>query len=307
MKDKKIAIGVDIGGSHITCRLVDIVNNVFVGDQIVRKHVNSQGTKEEIISAWCDALAETAADVTFDALAGIGFAMPGPFDYPAGIGLFEGVLKFDSLNGVNVRQEIKDRLGLKPDFAVRFLNDASCFAIGESLFGKASHHHRLLAITLGTGFGTTFIREHRPIAGEDGLTDDGFLYYVLIGDRMADEYFSTRWFINEYKRLTSKDVSGVKELSALYQTDKIVQDIFHTFGKNLGTFLSPWLANFGATALVIGGNISGAYAHFGGSLQQCFDETGLQITIYISELQENAALCGSAALCDDKFYNQLTN
>ncbi|MBK7635581.1 MAG: ROK family protein [Saprospiraceae bacterium] len=305
MTTQNIAIGADIGGSHITCRLIDPEHKTIVGDIIVRRHVDSQASKDEILSAWCEAIVELKGDMKWDNIKGIGFAMPGPFDYPNGIGQFEGVPKFHSLNGVNVRNEIIRRLGLPDGFPVRFMNDAACFAIGESFFGQVSAHNRFLAITLGTGFGTTFIKEHRPVAGEDGLTEDGFLWYVKLGDGMADDHFSTRWFVNTYKNLTGIDVPGVKELSDKYASEPIIQQMFSEFGNNLGSFLAPWLKAFGAEAVVIGGNISGAYAFFKEDLDNSLLDGGANVRIYISELQENAALCGSAVLSDNDFYHLL--
>lgn len=307
MTQNNIAIGVDIGGSHITCRLIDPEHKTIVGETLVRKHVDSQASKEEILSIWCQAISEGKGTLKWTEIKGIGFAMPGPFDYPNGVGQFESVPKFQSLNGVNVRNELIERLALPAGIPVRFMNDAACFAIGESFFGQVAKHSRFLAITLGTGFGATFIKDHQPIAGEDGLTDDGFLWYVPLGDGMADDHFSTRWFVNRYKKLSGKDLAGAKEISDQYHSDPIVRQIFSEFGNKLGTFLSPWLKGFSAEAVVIGGNISGAYAYFKEDLLSSLKNTGVEVNIYISELQENAALCGSAVLCDDKFYHLLIN
>ncbi|MFZ1526421.1 MAG: hypothetical protein WAT22_16485, partial [Saprospiraceae bacterium] len=84
MTTQNIAIGADIGGSHITCRLIDPEHKTIVGDIIVRRHVDSQASKDEILSAWCEAIVELKGDMKWDNIKGIGFAMPGPFDYPNG-------------------------------------------------------------------------------------------------------------------------------------------------------------------------------------------------------------------------------
>jgi glucokinase len=301
-----IALGADIGGSHISCRLFDTAASAFVGQAKVRHPVNCHAGKEEILTAWVEAIAAAAEGYELSTLQGIGFAMPGPFDYPHGVAWFKGVEKFEALYGVDVRQETLRRLGLPADFRVRFLNDASCFAIGESLRGPASAHERLLAITLGTGFGTTFIRGHQPVAGVDGVPEDGFLYHIPVGDQIADEVFSTRWFLHAYQALAGKPVAGVKELAALAGSDSWAADVFRIFGRNLGHFLAPWLQRFQASALVIGGNISAAYRLFAPELLAAFAAAGLAMAVYISADPEDAALCGSAALCDDDFYARLT-
>jgi len=301
----RISIGADIGGSHITCRLFDLDKNKFVDDRKVRLSVNCHSSKDEILNGWAEAIIETSKTLDLKELLGIGFAMPGPFDYPNGISWIKGVQKFDALYGVNVGSELKQRLGLTENFRIRFENDAACFAIGESLQGRATDFERLLAITLGTGFGTTFIGNHLPVAGIDGVPEDGFLYHIPFRDSIADDYFSTRWFQKAYQKQTGKQVSGVKELSEMALTDALARGIFDTFGQNLGTFLSPWLKEFNAGCLVIGGNISAAFDFFGVELLRAFQNANLQVEVLISTLQEDAALIGSAKLCDDEFYSKL--
>jgi len=303
----KIAVGTDIGGSHVTCQLFDLEKHRLIENTLVRKKVNGQATDDEILNSWAEAITETCEGFVISDLAGIGFAMPGPFDYPGGIAWFENVGKFDNLHGVDVREEIQNRLQLETDFPVRFLNDAACFAVGESVQGEASKHRRLLAITLGTGFGATFIDNHLPVAGKYEIPEDGFLYRVPFRDAVADEYFSTRWFIREYESVIGRNIVGVKEIAEEAKSDKKVAAIFTTFGENLGGFLVPWLTRFEADCLVIGGNISAAYPRFEASLRNEFEKGNLSIQVYISTLQEDAALAGSAYLCDNNFYAQLNS
>ncbi len=301
----KIAVGNDIGGSHITCQLFDLEKHRLIENTQVRKKVNGQGAAEEILNSWAEAIAETCKGFVISDLAGIGFAMPGPFDYPGGIAWFKDVGKFENLYGVKVREEILKRLCLQTDFPVRFLNDATCFAVGESVQGEASGYKRILAITLGTGFGTTFIDKNLPVAGKYGIPEDGFLYRVPFKDAVADEYFSTRWFIREYELVTGRKIAGVKEIAEEAESDEKAAAIFTTFGENLGGFLVPWLARFEADCLVIGGNISTAYPLFKNSMLHQFEKSKLQVPALISTLQENAALAGSAFLCDNNYYSQL--
>lgn len=301
----RICIGADIGGSHITCRLFDLDRNVFYDNSKVRISVDCNSTKDEILNGWSEAIFASAKGLEIKNLTGIGFAMPGPFDYNNGIGWFKDVKKFDALYGVDIRSELISRLGLRNDFPIRFRNDAVCFAIGESLTGKAAEYRRILAITLGTGFGTTFIDNHLPVAGMNGVPEDGFLYHIPIGNAIADDYFSTRWFLKAYRQLFDKEVKGVQDLAEMAITDKKVGDIFRSFGVNLGIFLAPWLKNFDAGCLVIGGNISSASDLFKNELEQTLEDAGLDVMILISALGEEVALMGSARLCDNEFYKVL--
>ena len=302
---RKIAIGADIGGSHISCQLFDLENHHLIDKSRIRKSVDSHSTAPVILDSWVNAIREAAGDYRLSELAGIGFAMPGPFDYQHGIAWFKDVEKFNHLYGVNVGSEILIRFQLPETYPVRFFNDAACFAIGESLRGEAAQYSRLLAITLGTGFGTTFIDNHKPVAGKYGIPADGFLYRVPFRNAVADDYFSTRWFLKEYKALTGEETSGVKQLANIALNDNSAALIFHAFGSALGQFLAPWLKRFEAECLVIGGNISSAYPLFGKDLQDEFSQAELPLTVLISSMQEDAAIAGSAFLCDNTFYQEL--
>ena len=196
-------------------------------------------------------------------------------------------------------------MNLPEDFPLRFINDASAFAIGETSQGRPSEFNRVLAITLGTGFGTTFIRNKLPVAGENGVPDDGFLYHIPFKNSIADDYFSTRWFIHEYKTRTGEHIKGVKEMAQLAGTDRTAAEIFEIFGNMLGTFLSPWIRNFGVECLVIGGNIAHSFSLFKNNLRSILKTNNLQPEICICALGENASIIGSAQLCDNDYYSKL--
>jgi len=302
----KLAIGADIGGSHITCQVFDIDNQIPYENSLVRISVDCHGSKDEIIGSWSEAIEKTAETVGLNNLAGIGFAMPGPFDYPNGIAWFNAdVQKFEHLYGVDVKLELVNYLGLPADFPIRFLNDASCFAIGESWLGEAANYDRIIAITLGTGFGTTFIKNKLTVAGIYGIPEDGFLYHIPFQYSIADDYFSTRWFIREYKEKTGIQVSDVKELAELSKTDSKISEIFEIFGENLGRFLITWIEKFKADCIVLGGSISKSFPLFKKQMKEQFEKNSLRIAVCLSETDETAALFGSAKLCDNDFYSQI--
>jgi len=303
---QNLGLGIDIGGSHITCQLVDLNTNIPLDYTWVRTSVNNAASKSEILQKWADAIRQSSQEFGIQKILGLGFAMPGPFDYEKGIALFdEQVKKFGALHGVNVRKELSGILNLAEDFPVRFINDASAFAVGETSQGRPSEFNQVLAITLGTGFGSTFIRNKIPVAGENGVPDDGFLYHIPFKNSIADDYFSTRWFLQEYKSRTGKNIKGVKEMAELAGSDGTVLDIFEVFGNMLGTFLSPWIMRFGVECLVLGGNIAHSFSLFENQLRSAFKMNNLQPEICISALGENAAIIGSAQLCDNDYYSQL--
>ncbi|NSW95675.1 MAG: ROK family protein [Bacteroidales bacterium] len=302
--EDNLAIGVDIGGSHISCAAVDIKSFKIHRETHTERAVNNKAPADEIIKVWTEALAESIKKAPGQ-IKGIGFGMPGPFDYVKGISYIKGVAKYEHLYGVNVAEAIAHRLGHGKDFPVRFMNDVSSFAVGEALLGKAANYRRSMSITLGTGFGSAFILDRIPVVDGPEVPKLGCVYHLPYKDNIADDYFSTRWFTGNYKKLTGIEVSGVKELVSKAGTDPVVQDLFTEFGNNLASFLAPWLLRFRAEILVVGGNISFSWDLFGDIFKNRLKKEGCECKVELSELKEDAALIGSAFLLDEKFWKDI--
>jgi len=301
---KKYAIGSDIGGSHISCALIDIEKKNIPGQSLMTKEVNNHASADEILNNWCIVLKNTMDRVSEKDLAGIGFAMPGPFDYLKGIALFTGEnAKYEKLFGVHVADELSKRLDLPPD-RFRFMNDATAFAAGEAWIGKAAHTIRSLSVTLGTGFGSAFIDGGLPVVERGDVPEKGCLWHLPFLEGIADDYFSTRWFVNRYLEITGQKANGVKELAEKAFSDQAAKDIFDEFGTHFGLFLGPWLKKFDPEMLVIGGNISGAYPLFGRVFESLLRDQEIKTGIEISEFMEEAAIAGSARLFNESFWLQ---
>lgn len=301
----RYAIGVDIGGSHISSVLVDRETSQMVPESLAEQKVNNQASADEILSGWAVALRKTMSCAAVDELAGIGFAMPGPFDYQTGVALMKNVAKYDSLYGINVGNELKKRLNLPVEMPFRYLNDALAFAVGECWTGKAAGHKNVMAITLGTGFGSAFLTNGVPVIEGDRVPKMGYVYHIPYKNGIADDYFSTRWFIEEYFLRSGISVSGVKEIAERVNADMDAGQLFENFGTDLGNFLAPLLRNFEAECLLIGGNISGAYPLFGPSFENSLHDKKVSVEVVVSELMESAAMVGSARLLNETFWKQM--
>ena len=303
--NKNIAIGTDIGGSHISCAAIDLVSGKIIRNTLTERSVDNQAQANTIIGTWTQALSAVLKKVPLENVKGIGFAMPGPFDYVKGISYIRGVAKYENLYGINITDAISNSLNVKDGFLIRFMNDASAFAVGEAWAGSAANFNRSLSITLGTGFGSAFIRNRIPIVDGPEVPKLGCIYHLPFKDGIADDYFSTRGLLSRYKKLTGKELNGVKELAALAGTEKAVTDLFIDFGENAGLFLAPWLNKFKAEILVIGGNISHAYNLFGDAFEIRLKKENCFCKVAISKLKEDAALLGSGYLLDDEFWRSV--
>ena len=195
-------------------------------------------------------------------------------------------------------------------------NDGDLFAYGEALggtlreinakleaSGSPKRYRNLVGFTLGTGFGSAFIENKVPVVTGDSVPKLGCVYHIKYEEGIADDYFSTRWFISRYKQLTGKDAEGVKGIAEDALKSEQVKEMFTEFGDSLAGFLAPFLNNFGADVLVMGGNISRAYDLFGETFEKGLAENNCPTRTFTSDLMEDAALLGSAYLLDGDFWN----
>ena len=301
-----IGIGVDIGGSHICCCAVDLTSGKPLAGTQFEAQVNNKASKEEIFQTWAKPINQAIGALDGSPISGIGFAMPGAFNYKKGIALFEGNDKYEHLYDIHVKQEFAPYLAAS-NIKLRFINDASAFAVGIAWFGKAKAYKKSIALTLGTGFGASFIEEEIPVVEGPDVPLHGSLWHLPFKDGIADDYFSTRWFVNTYEKRTNHNLQGVKEIAEKARDDDQTRQLFVEFGENLAEFLIPWLHKFDPGILVLGGNISRSWFLIEHSFQQKLIENNLRVKVATSSLMEEAALIGSAKLLDEEFWVRVKN
>lgn len=73
------AIGIDIGGSHISGALVNLKTRSIIENTGIRIRVNSKSTIEEITDSWINAIQQLIQRNNLHQPK-IGIAMPAPFD-----------------------------------------------------------------------------------------------------------------------------------------------------------------------------------------------------------------------------------
>ena len=85
MNQRTISIGVDIGARHVSCEALDLERGEMITGSDSRLSLDSFADAETILDTWSRALVSTLSRIDREQLAGIGFAMPGPFDYRQGV------------------------------------------------------------------------------------------------------------------------------------------------------------------------------------------------------------------------------
>ena len=294
----EITLGVDIGGSHVTAALIGMADGKWLPDSYSTRRIDPAASGIRIIDGWMEAIDLALAHCNGHVLKGIGVAMPGPFDYVSGISLIEGVGKYEKLFGVNVRQALLDRLAGIGGVPIFFENDASCFGLGECLTGEGAAYNKVIAITLGTGFGAAFVDNRRLVKYGPGVPAGGYLYNMPFRDSIAEDYFSSRWLLSAFGMRTGVAAKDVKEIAerAFAGTDAVAVEIFRELGRGLGGFLAQWIKDYGADALVIGGSIAQSSALFLPAMWEALKAEGAGVAVGISRQPELAAMAGAAHL-----------
>ena len=301
MKNKKITIGADIGGGHIFSAAFDNHSNTIIEKSRCYTKVNRKGSAQEIVSAWSENLLKTISKISLEHLKGIAIAMPGPFNYKTGVAKFEINDKFEKLNNVNVREEITKLLGVT-NIPIRFVNDATAFAIGVGAYGEASSYKRVVVITLGTGIGSAFLDNGVPIVNRSDVPKLGCLWHLPYKTGIVDDYFSTRWFVNEFNSRTSKGVTGVDEIAELTKEYPEAKAIFQEFGNYLADFIGPWLKKFNSDLVVFGGGVTKSFNLFEPMFQNTLSKSGIHVDLKVSSQMEDAVVMASSKIFQESFW-----
>lgn len=277
--ENNITLGVDVGGTHFSAALAE--DGRLLAGTYRRVAIDPAADALHLLESLAG-LINVVMGLVEVPVDSIGIAMPGPFDYTGGVSMIRGLCKYESLYGINIREALRERIKTA-GVPIRFENDAACFGLGAARSGEAKKYKRLIAVTLGTGFGTCFMDDGALVTGGTGVPPDGYLYNHPFKGGIAEDHLSARWLLSVYP---AKDV---QEMAARATTDEAAAAAFRELGANLGALLTPWIRRFEAEAVVLGGGISRAYALFGPAMQ-------LEVPVIVPEDPERIGLAGAAGL-----------
>ncbi|MGJ3240016.1 MAG: ROK family protein [Anaerolineae bacterium] len=279
-----VTIALDVGGSSVKSGIVTASRTV---EAIQHMPINSKGSAQHIFGTFAEVIEHhLRVDLPVE---GIGIGFPSPFDYAQGICLIEGVDKYEAIFGVAVGEALQARI-TQPNLPIRFRNDAEAALVGEARYGAGKPYQRFIGLTLGTGMGSSFIRDGVRVEQGAGVPEGGFLFPVIFRGKPADEWFGTRGLLRRLER-DGTSFDSVAQAATQAQHSADVRASFTRFGADLATFVAPYLRDFDAQALLVTGGIAKAYALFGGALEQ-----GVPVPVVRGSLGAQAALLGAADL-----------
>ena len=284
----------EVGGTHVTAATVDVATHRV--RERTRRTLDSGGSAVSILASLHGA-AMTLADTVPTRWV---VAMPDPFDYARGIGLFRGVGKFDALYGVDIGRALADTITPRPR-SITFAHDTEAFLLGEWLSGAARGARRCVAITLGTGVGSAFLAGGTTVRAGPGLPPDGRIHRLSIDGAPLEDTVSRRAIRARYAARAGRDsgdsgAPDVHEIAGLARRgDVIAAAVLDDAFCRLGRAFAPALREFAPDVLVVGGSIAGSWDLLIGPLTSGLEDGGVRgLRIRAAEHEAESAVIGAA-------------
>jgi glucokinase len=278
---------IDIGGSHVTAAIVDHGPTPRIIERSTFP-IDTHGSRDALLGTIDDAVRPLAAGATRWVV-----ALPGPFDYAQGVGSFEGVGKFQSLAGVDLRGTFAAMLGVNGQL-VTFANDAIAYGMGEWSVSQ-SRPPRFLCVTLGTGIGSAFLDRGRAVESGPDVPPHGWVHLLTIAGAPLEDTVSTRAILRSY---SDSDILTVRDIAERARSgEQRARVVLATAMDELGQALAPWVQRFGATEVVVGGSMSRSWDVLGPALTRGIVRGGYApapVAVRASILFDDAPLIGAA-------------
>lgn len=317
---KKVAIGIDIGGTNTAIGMVDELGNVMVKGNIVTP---AHGDIDRYIDELTVAIKELINSVKLlnpdIEIQGIGIGAPngnyysGTIEYAPNLS-FRGVVHLVNLLKAKF-PEIK---------AIALTNDANAAAIGEMIYGGAKGMQNFVMYTLGTGVGSGVVVNGDLVYGHDGFAGECGHTTLIPGGRVCGcgslghleaycsapgmkrtafelmvKYNATNSLLADksFNELDSKMIYDAAE-----KGDKVAREVFELTGKWLGQGLADTVHHLSPEAIFLFGGPTAAGDYIFKPTRESMEQHLLpifrnKINILPSQLKSgDAAIVGASAL-----------
>ncbi|WP_262315960.1 ROK family protein [Lacticaseibacillus parakribbianus] len=252
----------DVGGTEIKATRVTAAGRP-VGPA---RHYPAKATESAatIVANFVSIITAAAAG---DALAGVGLAFPGPFDYAGGVSLMRGLGKYDALYGMPLTPAIQHAAARTLPWLTHarfaYIHDIAAFGLGETRGGVARDCERFMCLAIGTGAGSAFVANRRLVTTGAGVPPHGWLYDTPFRAGIVDDYVSARGLTRLAKCHTGVAYSGAQLAALAAAGDEAARATFTAFGQVVAQAVAPFVKDFAPQALVLGGQIAKSFTYFG--------------------------------------------
>lgn len=309
-KQKKVVLGIDIGGTNTKFGLV-----TQEGEIINRKKFNTTSFKtfEDLVETVYQEIHPLLGDFS---LVGVGVGAPngnhylGTIDYAPNL-QWKGKIEVEKLFSEKFKKPCK------------LSNDANAAALGEKMYGAAKGMNDFIMITLGTGVGSGIIANGELVCGYDGYA--GELGHVVVKPK-GRKHWATgkRGTLEAYASATGISITAKKmraehldsmlnnypedeiEAKTVFECaqkgDETAIEVFRYTGQKLGEALANFVMFSSPEAILLFGGVVKAGDFLLKPIRKYMEKNLLpihqnKIKLIFSELEEaDAAIFGAAAL-----------
>ncbi len=166
---KKYSIGIDLGGTKILTALVERANGSVI--KFVKKKTKKDKGSKKIIKKLIESIEELLYDIDISNIDSIGIGSAGQIDRENGI-----IIGAPNLECYNFN--VKEILSEKFNLPVFLGNDVEAAALGEKKFGAGKNYTDFVCIFVGTGIGSSIIKNNRIMKGATGTA--GELGHIIV-------------------------------------------------------------------------------------------------------------------------------
>jgi len=270
MAKRKLAVGIDIGGTNTVFGFVDREGNIIAEGRMTTCNYEKA---EGYVAALYDKIVTTGKEIKqgFD-LQGFGIGAPmgninkGTIEYSAALP-WKGIIP------------LSDIFHIHTGLPVIVTNDANAAAVGEMIYGGAKKMRNFVVITLGTGLGSGFVVDGRLMYGHGGFA--GELGHTPIRMEHSERecgcgkkgcletYVSAtglkRTFIkiladsrqpNDFRKLSFDEIDAEKIFKAAKKGDKLAIKAFEHTGEILGYKLADVVSHTEPEAIFLFGGLA---------------------------------------------------
>ncbi|MBU6157888.1 MAG: ROK family protein [Bacteroidetes bacterium] len=270
--EKKLAIGIDIGGTTTKFGIVDNSGHILEQDRIpTNEHEVASLFIEDLYAKLWPMILRHGQPENY---IGIGVGAPNG-NYYTGTIEYAPNLKWKGI--IPMAKMLEEKFGLP----ARLTNDANAAAMGEMIYGCAKGKKHFITITLGTGVGSGIVIDGKIVLGHDGFA--GELGHTIIrpGGRVhkgtgikgsLEAYASAtgvretaiEFLTNEpnsdslLRNFSIDDLTSQTVYECAIKGDKIANRIFEFTGQILGEALANFVMFSSPEVIVLFGGLTKA-------------------------------------------------
>ena len=254
---EKLAIGVDIGGTHIKYALVSKQGEVLWHNEIPTA---AEQSRSDLINSIAQCILEAKSQAEHrGVIYGVGIGTSGLVNIDQGL-VMGGAPNLPDWNNLPLSNMLQEKV----DLPVFVDNDANLMGLGEYIFGLKSEGENLIFLTIGTGIGGAIIinkqlyRGYRNAGAELGcipMTYEGETGYW-------EDFASTGALVDQYlDKSGSKKQQGINGryiVDAFHKGEELAVEAINEHTRLIGMGVAGLINIFNPENVVIGGGISEA-------------------------------------------------